>query len=207
MIRLASIYSGWAGNRWEARASDLRNHPGLWWNRRKLRLYKGYESEYSPTTCSIGKPEVDTPCLRPIPLHYGVVIILTCYCGGVPSISPILFSAAILLLLSIEPTIPVPSRVASQWMERPSSWNGDYNGSEMAEAPPVGRQAHPTRTTPSNHVRTTLLFGAHSSSRLWSHQFPASCVTWTTSQRNCPNPIHQDHTPCPGFSSHQFPAS
>ena len=25
----------------------------------------------------------------------------------------------------------------------------------------------------------------------WSHQFPASCVTWTTPQRNCPNPIHQ----------------
>ena len=26
----------------------------------------------------------------------------------------------------------------------------------------------------------------------WSHQFPASCVTWTTPQRNCPNPIHQE---------------
>ena len=34
----------------------------------------------------------------------------------------------------------------------------------MAGAPPVGRRARTTRTTPSNHVRTIL--GAHSSSRL-----------------------------------------
>ena len=36
----------------------------------------------------------------------------------------------------------------------------------MAGAPPVGRRARTTRTTSSNYVRTTLLFGAHSSSRL-----------------------------------------
>ena len=36
----------------------------------------------------------------------------------------------------------------------------------MAGALPVGRRARTTQTTPSNHVRTTLLFGAHSSSRL-----------------------------------------
>ena len=36
----------------------------------------------------------------------------------------------------------------------------------MAGAPPVGRRARTTRTTPSNYVRTTLLFGAQFSSRL-----------------------------------------
>ena len=36
----------------------------------------------------------------------------------------------------------------------------------MAGAPPVGCRARSTRTTPSNCMRTTLLFGAHSSSRL-----------------------------------------
>ena len=36
----------------------------------------------------------------------------------------------------------------------------------MAGAPPVGRRARTTRATPSNYVRATLLFGAHSSSRL-----------------------------------------
>ena len=41
----------------------------------------------------------------------------------------------------------------------------------------------------------------------WSHQFPASCVTWTTPQRRCPNPIHKEHTCRVGFGSHQFPAS
>ena len=35
----------------------------------------------------------------------------------------------------------------------------------MAGASPVGCRARTTRTTPSNFVRTTLLFGAHSSSR------------------------------------------
>ena len=36
----------------------------------------------------------------------------------------------------------------------------------MAGPPPVGRRARTTRTTPSNYVRTTLLFGTHSSCRL-----------------------------------------
>ena len=74
---------------------------------------------------------------------------------------------AILYLLSIEPTTPVPSRMASQWRERPSSNNGDHNSSEMAGAPPVGRRVRTARTTPFSYVRTTVLFGAHSSCRLW----------------------------------------
>ena len=36
----------------------------------------------------------------------------------------------------------------------------------MAGAPPVGRRIRTTRTTPSKYVRTTLLCGAHSSSRI-----------------------------------------
>ena len=76
------------------------------------------------------------------------------------------FFVAILLLLSIEPTTPDPCRLASQWRERPFSYNGDHNSSEMPGAPPVCRRARTTRTTPSNYVRTTLLFGAHSPSRL-----------------------------------------
>ena len=90
---------------------------------------------------------------------------LTCYCSSVRPISPIFFLVAILLLLPIEPTTPVPSWVASQWRECLSSYNSDHNSSEMAGAPPVGRRARTTRTTPSNYVRTTLLFGAHSSCR------------------------------------------
>ncbi len=88
------------------------------------------------------------------------------------------FFVAILLLLSIEPTTPVPSRVASQWRERPSSYNGDHNSSEMAGAPPVGRRARTTRTTPSKYVRTTLLCGAHSSSRILVP--PVGCWARTT---------------------------
>ena len=38
-------------NRSEARASDLKSYPGLWWNRIKLRVYEGNECEYSPRTC------------------------------------------------------------------------------------------------------------------------------------------------------------
>ena len=37
MIRLA-LYIPESGNRSEARASNFRSHPGLWWNRIKLRL-------------------------------------------------------------------------------------------------------------------------------------------------------------------------
>ena len=36
----------------------------------------------------------------------------------------------------------------------------------MAGAPPVGRRARTTQTTPSEYVWTTLLCGAHSSSRI-----------------------------------------
>ena len=72
----------------------------------------------------------------------------------------------LLFLLYIEPTTPVPVRVASQRRERFSSYNGDHDSTEMAGAPPVGRRARTTRATPANYVRTTLLFGAQSSSRL-----------------------------------------
>ena len=88
------------------------------------------------------------------------------------------FFVAILLLLSIEPTTPVPSPVASQWRERPSTYNGDHNSSEMAGAPPVGRRARTTRTTPSKYVRTTLLCGAHFSSRILVP--PVGCWARTT---------------------------
>ena len=121
---------------------------------------------------------------------------LTCYCGSVPPISSILVFVAIFLLFPIEPTTIVPSRVASQWRERPSSYNGDHNSSEMAGGspstyhtddtsnyvrttlpfgahsssrllvPPVGRRTRTTQTIPSEYVRTTLLFGAHSLSRI-----------------------------------------
>ena len=69
-------------------------------------------------------------------------------------------------MLFIEPTTPVPSRVGSQWRERPSFYKGDYNSSEMAGAPPVGRRARTTRATPYNYVRKTLLFGAHFSTHI-----------------------------------------
>ena len=88
------------------------------------------------------------------------------------------FFVAILLLLSIEPTTPVPSRMASQWRERPSSYNGNHNSSEMSGAPPVGRRARTTRTTPSKYVRTTLLCGTHSSSRILVP--PVGCWACTT---------------------------
>ena len=70
MIWLAFLlYSGKLGNRSEARASDLKSHPGFWWNRIKLRLYEGRESAYSPRTCSIGRPAGGTQCPRPITLQ------------------------------------------------------------------------------------------------------------------------------------------
>ena len=72
-------------------------------------------------------------------------------------ISVILSFAAILLLLFIEPTTPVPLRVASQWRECASSYNGYRISSEMAGAPPVGRRPRTRRTTPPNYGRTTLL--------------------------------------------------
>ena len=54
--KVGALYSGKLGNRSEASASDLRSYPGLCWNRIKQRLYEGNESEYSPRTCSIGRP-------------------------------------------------------------------------------------------------------------------------------------------------------
>ena len=63
--KVGVLYSGKLGNRSEARASDLKSYPGLWWNRIKLRLYEGKESEYSPRTCSIGKPAGGTLCPHP----------------------------------------------------------------------------------------------------------------------------------------------
>ena len=60
--KVGVLYSGKLGNRSEARASDLKSYPGLWWNRIKLRLYEGNESEYSPRTCSIGRPAGGTLC-------------------------------------------------------------------------------------------------------------------------------------------------
>ena len=62
MIKVGVLYSGKLGNRSEARASDLRSYPGLWWKRIKQRLYEGKESEYSPRTCSIGRPAGGTLC-------------------------------------------------------------------------------------------------------------------------------------------------
>ena len=67
------------------------------------------------------------------------------------------------------------------------------------------------RVPHTRHLPNTC--GRHCSSEhtprlgFWSHQFPASCVAWTTTQRNCPNTIHEGHTPRLGFGSHQFPAS
>ena len=70
---MAVLYSGKLGNRSEARASDLRSHPGLWWNRIKLRLYEeGKESEYSPRICSIGRPAGGALCPHPVTLQYNV---------------------------------------------------------------------------------------------------------------------------------------
>ena len=61
--KVGVLYSGKLGNRSEAHASDVRSYPGLWWKRIKLRLYEGNESEYSPRTCSIGRPVGGTLCL------------------------------------------------------------------------------------------------------------------------------------------------
>ena len=57
------------------------------------------------------------------------------------------------------------------------------------------------------HLPTTC--GRHCSSEhtprlgFWRNQFPASCVTWTTPQRNCPSP----HPPGPHSSSRLLVAS
>ena len=88
MIRLALYIRDSQGNRSEARASDLRSHPGLWLNRTKQRLCEGYKSEYSPRTCSMGKPAGDILCLRSIPLHRLVQTSATFYTIQVHSTIP-----------------------------------------------------------------------------------------------------------------------
>ena len=61
--KVGVLYSGKLGNRSEARASDLKSYPGLWWNRIKIRLStKAKKIEYPPRTCSIGKPAGGTLC-------------------------------------------------------------------------------------------------------------------------------------------------
>ena len=60
--KVGVLYSRKLENKSEARASDLRSHPGLWWNRIKLRLYEGKESEYSTRTCPIGRSAGGTLC-------------------------------------------------------------------------------------------------------------------------------------------------
>ena len=49
-------YSRKLASRSEARASDLKSYPGLWWKKIKLHHYEGNENEYSPRTWSIGRP-------------------------------------------------------------------------------------------------------------------------------------------------------
>ena len=39
--KVGVLYSGELASRSEARASDLRSYPGLWWKRIKLHLYEG----------------------------------------------------------------------------------------------------------------------------------------------------------------------
>ena len=41
--KVGVLYSGKSGSRSEARASDLRSYPGLWWKRIKLHIYEGTE--------------------------------------------------------------------------------------------------------------------------------------------------------------------
>ena len=77
------------------------------------------------------------------------------------------FFIAILLLLSIDPTTPVPSRVASQWRERlPPTTATTTTVSRQGPLLLVAGHVPYIRATPSNYVLTTLLFGGHSSSRI-----------------------------------------
>ena len=58
----------------------------------------------------------------------------------------------------------------------------------MAGTPPVGRRARTTRTTPSDYVRTTLFFGAHSSSRLLAESVPRQLCHMDHSAAELPKP-------------------
>ena len=49
-------------NRSDARDSDLRSYSGLCWDQIKQRLYDEKYSEYSPRTCSVGRPAGGTLC-------------------------------------------------------------------------------------------------------------------------------------------------
>ena len=78
----------------------------------------------------------------------------------------------------------------------------------MIGAPPVGRRTRTTRTTPSKYVRTTLLCGALSSS--WILVPPVgrwARITQMTPSESCGRHCSSEHTPRPGFWSHQFAAS
>ena len=166
------LYSGKLGNRLEARASDLRSYPGLWWIQIKLRLYEGKKVSTLRGPAQLADLQ-EALCVPTYNLTNGVVESLTCYCGSVPPTSPIFFFMAVLLLLSIEPTTAVPSRVASQWRERPSIYNGDHNSSKIAGGWSPGTY-HTDDTfrvrADDTALRSTLLVSALVAS------FPASCV-------------------------------
>ena len=82
--KVGVVYSGISRNRSEARASDLRSYPALWWNRLLLRLYEGNEGECFPRTCLIGKPAAGTLCLHPITFQINDVVGSTCLMIGLP---------------------------------------------------------------------------------------------------------------------------
>ena len=63
--KVGGLYSGKLGIRSEARASDLRSYPGLWWKRIKLHLYEGTKVS-TPRTYPIGRPAGGTLCPPPI---------------------------------------------------------------------------------------------------------------------------------------------
>ena len=62
----------------------------------------------------------------------------------------------------------------------------------MAGAPPVCRRARTKQTTPSNYVRMTLLFGAHSSSRLSVESVPRQLCHIDHSAAELPKPYPSD---------------
>ena len=133
---------------------------------------------------------------------------LISYCGSVHPISPFFFSVAVLLLLSVEPTTPVPSRVAFQWRARPSSYNGDHNSSEMAGPPPVDRRTRTTRTIPSKYVGTTLLCQHTPRLGFWSLLLVAGSAPHRRHlPSTCGRHFSSEHTLRPGLWSHQFTAS
>ena len=93
---------------------------------------------------------------------------------------------SVFFLFPIEPTTPVPSRVTSQWRERPSSSNGDHYSSLLLVA---GHVPH------GRHLPTTC--GRHCSSEhtsrlsFWSHQFPPAAprhINFSAAELSEPNP-------------------